>query len=198
MPGVFRAGLSLEKAMKEKDIPIVYFVPLPKTLEELKKAYYVLARRFHPDLSGDVETMKAINAEYDYLFSVDNLKNTYRNKDGKTYTSTKPNDELPEAFREIIVTLLKLDGIIVEICGLFIWITGNTHQHKDTLKKMGFKFSGKKVAWYLAPDGYRRRWYKEDYSLDDIRSMYGCKRFYKNEEGQKQTTLSTLGVSHAM
>ena len=39
------------------------------TLDELKKEYRRLAMANHPDHGGDEATMKAINAEYDAVFS---------------------------------------------------------------------------------------------------------------------------------
>lgn len=39
-----------------------------KTLDELKREYRRLAMIHHPDVGGEVETMQAINAEYDNLF----------------------------------------------------------------------------------------------------------------------------------
>lgn len=38
--------------------------------EELKKEYKRLARENHPDMGGDVEIMKAINAEFDMLLAI--------------------------------------------------------------------------------------------------------------------------------
>lgn len=39
------------------------------SIENLKTAYKKLARVNHPDMGGDVEVMKAINAEFDILFA---------------------------------------------------------------------------------------------------------------------------------
>lgn len=41
-----------------------------RTLDELKAEYRRLAMKHHPDRGGDVETMKAINAEHDALFEI--------------------------------------------------------------------------------------------------------------------------------
>ena len=44
-----------------------YFTNI-RTLDELKAAYRRLAMQYHPDMGGDTEAMKAINAEHDELF----------------------------------------------------------------------------------------------------------------------------------
>ncbi len=140
----------------------------PTTLEELKKEYRKLALKHHPDCGGDTETMKKVNAEYDILFA--RLKNVHKNKDGKTYE--KATDETPDAFKDLITALMKMNGVTIEVIGSFVWAYGNTKQYRDELKKLGFKWHSVKECWYKAPDGYRR-YSKHEYSMDEIRDMYG-------------------------
>jgi len=147
-----------------------YFTPAPETAEELKKMYRKLAFVHHPDNGGDEEAMKKVNAEYAELF--EKLKNVHTNAQGERYT--KDTDETPEHFINIINELIRFDGVLIEIIGSFIWVSGETKPYKDKLKNLGFKWSANKSAWYLPPDGYRRR-SRKDYSMDDIRGMYGSK-----------------------
>lgn len=58
-----------------------------KNLEELKKEFRRLAMLHHPDRGGDVETMKAINNEYDMMFPV--LKSTTAAQSAETAQSTR-------------------------------------------------------------------------------------------------------------
>ena len=140
----------------------------PKTAEELKSEYRKLAMKYHPDRGGSEEIMKEINREYDELFP--RLKNLHTNKDGETYT--KETNEAPNYFKDIITALMRMNGVTVEVIGSFIWVSGNTKAHRDELKKLGFKWHSKKECWFKAPEGYRRSG-KKDYSMDDIRGMYG-------------------------
>lgn len=144
-----------------------YFVRI-ETLEELKKQYRVLAMKHHPDRGGDVETMKEINAEYDRAFA--KVKDIHKNAKGETYT--KENPETAEQFRDIIDKLLRMKGVEVEVIGCFIWLSGNTKEHKDDIKAMGFKWHSKKKMWYKSPEDYHRRG-KKQYSMAEIRDMYG-------------------------
>lgn len=144
-----------------------YFTKI-ETLEELKKQYRALAMKNHPDRGGDVETMKLINAEYDKAFA--EVKDTHKNAKGETYT--KESTETPEEFRDIIDRLMRMGGVEIEIIGCFIWLSGNTKEHKDSIKAMGFRWHSKKKMWYKSPEGYRRRG-KKQYSMDEIRDMYG-------------------------
>ncbi|MCI9596670.1 MAG: molecular chaperone DnaJ [Firmicutes bacterium] len=140
-----------------------------ETLEDLKKQYRTLALKNHPDRGGDLETMKAINAEYDAFFS--KVKDTRKNKDGETYQ--KENPETPSEFKDIMEKLIKMEGVEIEIIGCFIWLSGNTKEHKEAIKALGFKWHRKKAMWYKAPEGYKRRGGKKEYSMDEIRDMYG-------------------------
>ena len=148
----------------------IYFAPAPETAEELKKMYRKLAFVHHPDNGGDEEAMKTVNSEYATLFEI--LKNVHTNAQGERYT--KDTDEAPEHFINIINELIRFDNVLIEIIGSFIWVSGETKPYKEELKELGFRWSQNKSSWYLAPDSYRRRSHK-NYSMDDIRVMYGSK-----------------------
>ena len=147
-----------------------YFIPTPKTLEELKKQYRELAHKHHPDCGGDTETMQVINGEYSALFP--KLKDIHQTKDGETYTAKNESNETPEQFIDLINELMRMDNIIIEVIGCFVWVSGETKPYKEKLKELKFRWHSKKLCWYLKPDDYRRRSHK-DYDMDEIRSMYG-------------------------
>lgn len=145
----------------------------PQTLEELKKQYKKLVFKHHPDKGGKTEDMQEINAEYETLFG--KLKNVHKNASGETYTAKEETTETPEEFREILEKLIHLDGIEIEICGSWIWITGNTFLNKEALNALNFKYSRHKKAWYYHKDEYRKR-SKKSYSLNQIREMFGSEK----------------------
>lgn len=96
----------------------------PQTLEELKKQYKQLAVKHHPDKGGNTADMQEINAEYDRLFEL--LKNTHKNAEGQTYTTQTETTETANDFKEIIEKLIRFNGIHIEICGSWVWVTGCT------------------------------------------------------------------------
>ena len=147
-----------------------WFNPIPKTAEELKKQYKTLAMANHPDRGGNTSDMQEINNEYDILF--EKLKNIHTNAEGKTYTASTETKETPEEFKNIINSLINLEGINIELCGSWLWVTGNTREHKETLKDLKFKWSRSKSAWYFHSNDYRKSSSKT-YSLDEIRDLYG-------------------------
>jgi curved DNA-binding protein CbpA len=157
----------------------MYFKKI-ETLEELKKRYKQLALKNHPDVGGDVETMKKINAEYDKVFS--EVKNFCRNKDGEIYN--KATTETEQEFKDIINEVLKMNKVIIEIIGTFIWLSGDTKPYKEQIKKLKFRYSANKEAWYKSPANYRRK-SKYNYNMNDIRGMFGVQYSAEGKEDEK-------------
>ena len=150
-----------------------------KTAEELKKAYREWAKKLHPDLGGNAEEFKAMQNEYEKLW--ERLKNVHQNAKGETYTKTSDTTETPQEFINIINTLIRLRGIEVEICGSWIWVSGDTKTHKEILKQLNFKWAHKKKAWYYHKDKFRKKSH-EELTMDEIRDMFGSKRYEQEEE----------------
>lgn len=153
------------------------------SLDELKKAYRRLAMQHHPDRGGSTEIMQAINREHDALFEV--LK-TQHNATADQYHKTT---ETPEEFRNIIETLLKLDGLEVELCGSWLWIGGDTKKHKAELKKAGCRWSNNKKLWYWRHPEDGAHWSKGKKSIGEIRMKYGSQVF---EAGRETTNYQRL------
>lgn len=150
----------------------------PETLEDLKKQYHRLAMKHYPDVGGTEQAMKEINAEYEKLFS--SLKDTHKNAEGEFYQSRTATTETAAEFMDIIEKLIHMDGIEIEVCGSWVWVTGNTRPHKDELKALAFRWSSNKAAWYFHRDGYKKR-SKKSLTLDEIRGYYGSEKIEKKQ-----------------
>ena len=119
--------------------------------------------------------MKAINNAYDAL------------KD-YTYDENRTLNGIEDLgygakFNRVLRHLMKLEGLTLEVCGSWIWVTGNTKSHKDKLKAYTFQFAPKKQAWYFRPKGKRSRG-RGQWSMGEIRGKYGSSRV--EEEKQRQ------------
>lgn len=150
-----------------------------QTLDELRKQYRDLLKKYHPDNGGSEEETKAINVEYERLFRILKDKHTRQqdttdNKtDSKTsYDNMRYNFEEDELLREMLQKVIHLSGITIEIIGNWLWISGNTYQYRKELKDLGFKFAGQKKSWYWHSDAFRKKSHKK-LSMDDIRNYYG-------------------------
>ncbi|MDO4841515.1 MAG: hypothetical protein Q3982_02420 [Phoenicibacter congonensis] len=142
----------------------------PQCVEDLKAQYKRLAMDHHPDRGGRTADMQEINNEYDSLFQ--RLKDIHRAASGATYTAKEATSEKAEDFREIFNRLINLAGLHIEICGSWVWVSGDTKKYKDVLKHLSFRWSQSKTAWYYHSTPYRKR-NSRNYSLDEIRDLYG-------------------------
>lgn len=68
-------------------------------------------------------------------------ENIHTNSEGETYT--KETTETPQEFINIINVLTSLSDIEVEICGTWLWVSGNTKAHKEVLKELKFRYAHK-------------------------------------------------------
>lgn len=155
-----------------------------KTAEELKKIYRALAMKLHPDKGGNTTEFQAMRNEYEKAW--ERLKNIHVNRDGETYT--KATDEPAGAFMEVIERLMKMDGVQVELCGSWLWVSGNTKPYKAELKALGGKWSHSKQCWYIHNEPYHRR-HNREYSLEEIREMYGSQPVKNPNEKEKPPIL---------
>lgn len=148
-----------------------------KTMEEVKAKYKQLAKQYHPDCGGDTENMQAINTEYSYacakLLKGENL----------SQEETDEGMRLSEEYRAVIEQLMPLTGILIEVVGNWIWVTGNTKPVKQQLKDAGLFYASKKVAWYYRAEEYKTTGSKK--SLDEIRTKYGSEKVNPNRQYSK-------------
>ena len=159
-----------------------YFINV-NTLEQLRRQYKELLKKFHPDNGGSEEITKAINVEYDKLFKV--LKDRHENKsaDGQNgtdstksaYSANMYDWENDKALREMLQKIVNFSGIEIEIAGQWIWISGNTYSYRKDLKDIGFKWASTKKQWYWHSEIFRKRSHKT-LSMEDIRNYYGSTR----------------------
>jgi len=131
--------------------------------EDTKAAYRAACKKYHPDINpvGE-EMMKIINQAYDAL---------------KDYTGEMRSEQTDygDLLNDALNAISGLPALVIEICGSWVWVTGETRAHKDTLKESGFKWAAKKKAWYFRPEEFSSC-SKGTKSLEEIREKYGSKR----------------------
>lgn len=153
--------------VKERSCKVMYkWFKNVKTVEELRKQYRELLKKFHPDNDGgSVEITQEINSEYDRLFADLSRKNE-SDKESSTYDNKAEN----EAFKTVLNQISHVNAD-VEIIGSWIWIHGG-YEYREFLKSIGFKFAPRKKCWCWHFGEYKRH-HKGEVSLDEIRLKYG-------------------------
>lgn len=138
-------------------------------IEELKKVWKELCKKNHPDVGGCTEIMQEINNEYDILFQ--ELKDGYN-----VSHQDKPFTECPAEYREVMSKIINLEGIEAELCGSWIWLSGNTYKNKEAIKEAGFGWSRNKKMWYWHPAEQKDFCYRGKKTMDSIRKTFGSEK----------------------
>ncbi|ECA1660389.1 J domain-containing protein [Salmonella enterica subsp. enterica serovar Infantis] len=146
------------------------------TEKDIKKAYKQAALKFHPDRNPvGADMMKAVNSAFDFLMENIDKINQFQSADENA------RYDFGEELEKVLNILAGLSGVVYEVIGNWIWISGETKTHKDTLKEMGCKWAAKKKQWFYRPEEYKASRNRKEHSIDEIREMYGT-------NGQRKAT----------
>lgn len=154
------------------------------TLQALKERYKELAKAYHPDLNPDAgdEAMQQINAQYDEL-----VKRLSRvSSDGRTEATeqeARNAQDLAMAYRAVIAQIINLAGVNIELCGAWLWVSGDTYANRDALKAAGLRYASKKKMWYWRPEEAACHKSRRNTTMGDIRRKYGSDRIKASAGG---------------
>lgn len=146
-----------------------------RTLDDLRTAYKKLLRQYHPDNGGSEEICKEINVEYEQVFQEIESGAFFTDYEDAETHETKYSADVDRKVREMINKVVILDGLEIEISGCWIWLSGNTYQHKEAIKAYGFKWSTSHKKWYYKP--YESRKPRRAMKEEDRRAKYGSRTF---------------------
>lgn len=139
------------------------------TLDDIKKAYRKVAQKYHPDRNpAGLEMMKMINAAHEALKDFCGVANA-----GHTHN-------YGEEINAALNTISDL-GLAIEVCGAWVWVTGDTKPHRTILKEAGFFWACKKMAWYYRPENFKSS-NQGQLSLNEIRAKYGSQKINGEEK----------------
>ena len=151
--------------------------PKENTKAALKSAYTTLTKKYHPDINpGGLDMMKLVNLAYELLSS----------KLGLWFVEDGDNGiSIDEAIQGIFDKIKHLNGLEFEICGTWLWVSGNTYRHKANIKSAGFRWSKNKSQWYWHNGDYKKR-SKKILPMNEIRNLFGSMKLISEP-------LTTLG-----
>ena len=139
-----------------------------KDLDQLKKEYFKLAKTYHPDAGGTKEQFQALQNEYEKL-----LKNLI-NGSSLSSDQKKNEFEVDKAIRDIIDSIISLEGINIELVGKWLWISGNTYPVRNELKKAGLLYIKKDGFPYWVYKGSMSRG-RGNLTIEEIKQKYGSR-----------------------
>lgn len=132
------------------------------TFEVIKQAYRAACSKYHPDRNpAGLEMMKLVNSAYQSLSDY---------VPGMVKEESAGGLDLGEELNEALNAIINL-GLDIEICGSWIWVSGDTRPHKDILKAAGYRWAPKKLMWSFC--GGERTSSRGKFSMDDIRNRHG-------------------------
>lgn len=136
--------------------------------DEIKAKYHDLAKANHPDLGGNTATMQQINAEYAEVINAA-LRGEYPGRTADEYADMA---NIAEVVRQAVEAVINLPDLTIEICGSWVWLSGNTYAVKDSIKSAGYRWAPVKKLWYFAgvPASSRGKM-----DMDDIRNAHGSR-----------------------
>jgi hypothetical protein len=161
------------------------------TAEEAKERFKELVKKLHPDNNpghDTTEEFKEMSSEFRAVY--DELKDVHRRKDdGTTYTETRQEYKATdngEEFARVFTTLYGMSGLTLQISGSWLWISGNTYEHKEAIKALGCKWSRSHQQWYYTSTPLNGR--RSHKSMAEIVSKYGAEIYKSTGADEKQLT----------
>jgi curved DNA-binding protein CbpA len=153
-------------------------------IQELRDLYRKYAVQLHPDKpTGDHEKFTTMQNEYETVLK--EISENEKIKAGKENRDPFFTFEGESEIMEMLKKAMRVKNIIIEICGSWLWISGNTFPVHEVLRSFGMRYSKKKKAWYFSPYMSKKR-KAGRYSMKKIRNTFGSTILDNKEEEQKE------------
>jgi len=144
------------------------------TAEEIRLNYKRLMMKHHPDRQGNEEIAKLINVAYEFLTKMQyngSSEQAIDENNDEFITRTDDDDEL----NVILSMVTGLEGVVVELVGTWIWVSGNTYPHKEIFNGLNFKWGSRKKVWSWHKETDKCRSYK-DLTFEQVKIKHGVKK----------------------
>lgn len=138
---------------------------------QIKKAYLTKIKQFHPDVNpAGLEMTKLLNQ------AMETISKASASDFEKASGFASPDRDFGEEISEFLKNIVNLTGIEIEICGVWVWMGGDTKPHKEALKEAGAKWAAKKKMWYFRPASERKSYRRSNFSMNEIREKHGSSK----------------------
>lgn len=140
-----------------------------KTQDEAKNTFRKLCMIMHPDKGGKHSDFIELMQQFEAF-----RPTAGKQEDGQPFNASK--------FYDMIQNFESLEGLNISFVGSWIWLEGETMQHREAIKKItleGYKaasWAKIKKAWFFSPLDYVKKG-KPSKGLEEIKNLFGCKTF---------------------
>jgi len=145
-----------------------------KDLDQLKKQYFLLSKKYHPDAGGTNEQFVQLKNEYD------KLRDAILRGANLTDEQKKNEIEIDEALQTIVDNIISIEDINIEVIGKWIWVSskliGFSNSSYALLKKAGLTYIKKGGKPYMIYKGVESK-SRGGMSKEDIEKKYGKTKF---------------------
>jgi hypothetical protein len=132
------------------------------TSNEVEHRYQELSEVF----KNQEEMIHVIDEEYSIIRSILDVP--------KPVEVAKENATTVSDIIQILQKKVNPEGLHLQICGSWLWLSGKTFRVKDTLKELGFRYSKDKLSWYWRGEDQRSGNF-EPVPFELIKEKYGSK-----------------------
>ena len=167
--GVKKAAV---KKTKLKGLAGLFDTSIIKDIDSLKKQYFKLAKKYHPDAGGTTSQFQELQNEYEKLLQA-LLK-------GSNFTTEQKDNEieLDKAMREIVDILASFTDVDIQLVGKWLWMKGNSlwiPSVRPAITQAGARPLKKDGVWYFVYKGAETK-SKGGTSMEDIIKKYGSQK----------------------
>jgi hypothetical protein len=139
-------------------------------------------KQYHPDIGGDEEICKCVNAEYDAILQ-DHLHSAFtgwkQENSDKEYARNAREPHYA-GFSAILRVILEMN-VRVEIIGYWIYCF-DSYEVREKLSKLGFWYSQRHKAWVY--NGKKKVKIRSRYSTNTLRDYLGSEKLRDKKDEQ--------------
>jgi hypothetical protein len=143
-------------------------------IDDLRKQYFKLAKKYHPDTGGTTAQFQKLNDEHERLL------NKLLNGSKLNEAEKKNEIEIDEAIKVIIDNIINIQNINIEVVGKWLWISsdtfGFTTSTYNALNSAGLRYIKKGGRPYMIYAGVQSK-SKGKMTKEDIDKKYGKTTF---------------------
>lgn len=88
------------------------------------------------------------------------------------FSTLNPMSDEDKAQLDSALILVQNLGLSGELCGSWLWVSGDTKAKRHELKANGFKYAPKKQLWFYRPSS-QKSFSRGNWDMEKVRTIHG-------------------------